>query len=87
MDAETGAFGEKRAKNKIKEHLMTADGGDYAGERLTDSQSVAVITVLKEIKAAQPGQDLSIAVKARLAGTILQNLGEVLQGADQLTFS
>lgn len=39
MDAETGAFAEKLAKKtKIKEHLMTADGGDYGGERLTDSR-------------------------------------------------
>ena len=68
---------------KLKERLE--DGGTtYARDRLAPPESSAVIRVLKEVKNTPANAKLSIGVKAKLAGTVLSQLGDVPANAERV---
>ena len=56
--------------------------GEFAGDPLDLPQAKAVI--LKEIKANTDTADLSPGVKAKLAGTIVGQLGSVQEGGEKI---
>ena len=62
---------------------MAAAGGAFSGDPLDVDQANAVVRVLKQLKGAEPGT-VTIGVKARLAGSIVTQLGEVPAGAERI---
>ena len=78
-----GAFGSK-VSEKIRARLVHATDGEHPGDLLDAAQCSAVIQLLKETKEIAPGTELSIGIKARLAGSILSALGDVPPGAEKV---
>lgn len=83
MDQKSGAFGQKLGK-KLQENLSLAAGGAFPGDPLDNEQAFAVKCALKEAKEAETPGQLSIGVKAKIAGGIVANLSDMPPGAEKI---
>ena len=79
MDQKSGAFGQK-----LQENLSLAAGGAFPGDPLDNEQAFAVKCALKEAKEAETPGQLSIWVKAKIAGGIVANLSDMPPGAEKI---